>query len=58
MGKVLNWALIFLAIAIIAALFGFGGIAGTASWFAQVLFVVFLIMFVVSLLMGRRRPPI
>src|SRR4051794_31714433 len=32
----LNWALTFLIIALIAAVFGFGGIAGTAAWIAQV----------------------
>ena len=41
-------------IAIIAAIFGFGGIAGTASGIAQVLFVGFLILAVLSLLFGRR----
>lgn len=45
----LGWALTFLLVAIVAALFGFGGIAGTAAWIAQILFVVALILFVVSL---------
>ena len=50
----LNWALTFLVVAIIAAVLGFGGIAGTATWIAQTLFVVFLVLFLVSLLLGRR----
>ena len=43
---------------LVAAL-GFGGVAGTASGIAQVLFGLFLIIFVVSLLLGvlRGRPP-
>jgi uncharacterized membrane protein YtjA (UPF0391 family) len=35
----LGWALTFLVIAIIAAIFGFGGIAGAAAGIAQVLFI-------------------
>ncbi len=46
--KALHWTLIFLVVALIAALFGFGGIAGTAAWIAKALFVLFLILFVVS----------
>ena len=38
-----------------AALLGFAGIAGTAAWIAQVLFVVFLALFLVSLIFGRKR---
>ncbi len=34
----LSWALTFLVIALIAAVLGFGGIAGSAAWIAQVLF--------------------
>ena len=50
----LSWAIGFLILAIIAAVFGFGGIAGTAVGLAKVLFFLFLIAFVVSLLMGWR----
>ena len=46
----LYWAAVFFVIAIVAAVFGFGGIAAGASSIAQVLFFVFLILFVVSLL--------
>lgn len=53
----LYWAILFLVVAIIAAFFGFGVIAGTAAWIAKVLFVVFLILFVVSLIFGRRGTP-
>jgi len=53
----LNWAVTFLIIALIAAVFGFGGIAASAVGFAKILFFVFLVLFVVSLLMGGIRRP-
>jgi len=46
----LNWAVTFLVVALIAALLGFTSIAGTAIGIAKILFFVFLILFVVSLL--------
>jgi uncharacterized membrane protein YtjA (UPF0391 family) len=46
----LNWALTFLVVAIIAALFGFTGIAGAATDIARTLFFVFLVLLVVSAL--------
>jgi uncharacterized membrane protein YtjA (UPF0391 family) len=54
----LYWALMFLVVALVAAIFGFGGIASTATGIAQVLFVIAIIMFLVSLLAGymRRNP--
>jgi len=55
----LNWALTFLIIALIAAVFGFGGVAVQAAGIAKILFVVFLILFLVSALTGVvRRPPV
>ena len=53
----LYWALMFLVIALVAAVFGFGGIASTAAGMAQILFVIALVLFVVSLFAGfmRRR---
>ena len=48
----LKWSIIFLVIALVAALFGFGGIAGTAIGIAKVLFFVFLVLFILSLVMG------
>lgn len=57
----LRWALIFLIVAIIAAVFGFGGIATTAAGIAQILFVIFIVLFLASLIYhlisGRRPPP-
>ena len=54
----LYWALMFFIFALVAALFGFGSIAASAAWIAKVLFVVFLVLFVVSLLTGWSRRPI
>ena len=51
----LHWAIMFLVIALIAALFGFTNVAGTAYGAAQILFFVFLVLFIVSLLFGYRR---
>jgi uncharacterized membrane protein YtjA (UPF0391 family) len=51
----LHWALVFLVVALVAAVFGFGGIASTAAGMAQILFVVALVLFVVSLLFGFAR---
>jgi uncharacterized membrane protein YtjA (UPF0391 family) len=51
----LYWAAVFFVIALIAAVFGFGGIAIEAVGVAKILFFVFLILFVLSLLLGRPR---
>ncbi|MBS0659981.1 MAG: DUF1328 domain-containing protein [Verrucomicrobia bacterium] len=40
----LHYAIVFLIVAIIAAVLGFGALAGTAAWIAKVLFVVFLVI--------------
>jgi uncharacterized membrane protein YtjA (UPF0391 family) len=45
----LFWAAIFLVIALIASLFGFGVIASASAGIAQILFVVFLVLFVATL---------
>jgi uncharacterized membrane protein YtjA (UPF0391 family) len=52
MSALLKWALAFLVIAMIAALFGFGNIAEGATDIAQVLFAIFLIIFVVLIVMA------
>lgn len=54
----LRWAAIFFIIAIVAAVFGFGGIASGATEIAKILFYVFVAVFLVSLLFGiAKRPP-
>lgn len=50
------WAAIFLVVALVAAILGFAGIIGASAGIAQMLFVVFLTLFVATLLVGRRRP--
>ncbi len=52
----LYYALVFFVIAILAALFGFGGVAVASAGIAKILFFLFLIAFLVSLVMhlGRR----
>ena len=54
----LSWSLTFFIVALIAAAFGFGGIAGTAVGIAKILFFVFLVLFVLSLIFGRRGPSV
>jgi len=49
----LYWAVVCLIVAIVAGILEFGGIAGTATDMARILFVVFLILFIVSLVMRR-----
>jgi uncharacterized membrane protein YtjA (UPF0391 family) len=51
----LNWALTFFLIALLAAIFGFGGIAIAAAGIAKICFFIFLILFVVSLVAHTMR---
>ena len=51
----LGWAVTFLVIALIAAVLGFGGIAGFAVELAKIVFVVAIILFVVSAIFGLMR---
>jgi uncharacterized membrane protein YtjA (UPF0391 family) len=57
----LSWAITFFLLAIVAAVFGFGGLAGTFGSIAQFLTVMFVVLFVASLLYslvtGRRASP-
>ncbi len=46
------WAVAFLILGIIAGILGFAGIAGTATWIAQVFFFLLLIAFIVTFLWG------
>ena len=52
----LRYAVIFLVIALIAGLFGFGVIGGISANIAWILFVVFLILAVIGFLFGRGAP--
>lgn len=57
----ISWAITFLVVALVAAVLGFGGIAGTATEFAVIIFYVAIVLFAISLaynlLTGRRPPP-
>lgn len=53
----LRYAIIVLLIAIVAGALGFYGLEGLAMWFARVLFLVFIALFIVSLVTGRRIAP-
>jgi len=51
----LHYAVVFFIIALVAALFGFGGIAASAAGIAKILFLVFIVLAVASLLFGLIR---
>lgn len=55
----LYWSVVFFVLAIVAAALGFGGIASAATGIAQILFFVFVVLFLASLVFGTRRaePP-
>jgi uncharacterized membrane protein YtjA (UPF0391 family) len=50
--SLLKWALIFLVVSIIAAVFGFTGISAASADIARILFYIFVIIFVVLLVLG------
>jgi len=52
----LRWALAFAILALIAGVLGFGGLAGDFAYLAKILLFVFLVLFIVSLIFGRRWP--
>ena len=53
----LVWALIFLVIAIVSAVLGFGGLAAASAGIAQILFYVFLGLFAITLIIGLASKP-
>ena len=55
MGNLLQYAIVFLVVALIAAAVGFGGVAGFAMEAARILFWVFIVLFVISLIAGLMR---
>ena len=54
----LSWALTFFVIALIAALLGFGGVAGLSADIGWLFAVLAVVLLVVSMFAGRRSPPI
>jgi uncharacterized membrane protein YtjA (UPF0391 family) len=51
----LGWAVTFLVVALVAALLGFGGIAGTAMEAATLVFFVAIVLFAISAVIGLMR---
>jgi uncharacterized membrane protein YtjA (UPF0391 family) len=51
----LGWAITFLIVALVAAVLGFGGIAGTAVEIAKLIFFVAIILFAISAVVGLLR---
>ncbi|MDX1963688.1 MAG: DUF1328 domain-containing protein [Pirellulales bacterium] len=49
----LHWTIVFLVIALIAGVFGFTSIYAAASGIAQILFFIFIVLFILSLLFGQ-----
>ena len=54
-GNLLHWAVVFLVVAVVAAVLGFGGVAGTAMEGARLLFWVALVLLLLSLVFGFLR---
>jgi uncharacterized membrane protein YtjA (UPF0391 family) len=50
----IRWAIAFAVLALIAAVLGFGGLAGEFESIAKILLFVFLVLFVLSVVLGRR----
>jgi uncharacterized membrane protein YtjA (UPF0391 family) len=51
----LYFAFLFLLLAIVAGILGFGVIAGTAAAIAKGLFILFVVLFVLSMLLGKKK---
>jgi uncharacterized membrane protein YtjA (UPF0391 family) len=51
----LRWTITFLIIAVVAAIFGFGGIAAGAASIAKILFYIFIVLFLLSIIGGGLR---
>ena len=53
----LYWALVFLVVALVAGALGFGGVMGASLGIAKILFFVFLVLFLISLVTHMTRRP-
>ena len=51
----LSWSLVFLIVAVLTALLGFGEDAGLTSWLAEAFFVISLALFLASLISHYKR---
>ncbi len=54
----LYYAIVFAVLALVAGLLGFVALGGTLAWIAKALLLVFVALFVVSLVFGRRTGPV
>lgn len=50
----LRWAVLFAILAIVAGVLGFGGLAGDFAYITKILLFVFVVLFLLSLVLGRR----
>ncbi|HKM55325.1 MAG TPA: DUF1328 domain-containing protein [Isosphaeraceae bacterium] len=50
----IRWAILFAILALVAGVLGFGGLAGDFALIAKILLFFFLVLFVISLVIGRR----
>lgn len=55
--NLLVWALVFLVLAVLAAILGFGVVAATSALIARVLFFVFVVVFIILLIAGLLNRP-
>lgn len=56
----LRWALLFFLLAVFAAIFGFSNLASDFAGIAQILFIIFIVLFVISAIAQaiRGKPPV
>jgi len=54
----IRWAITFAILALIAGVLGFGGLAGDFSYIAKILLFVFIVLLIVSAVLGRGRGPV
>ncbi len=52
----LEWSVTFFILALVAGIFGFGGMAAEMAWIAKILFIIFVALFLVSFIRGRGAP--
>lgn len=51
----LRWTVIFLVLALLAGVLGFGGLAGSFAYIGKILFFIFVILLIASFIFGRGR---
>ncbi|CAI9122048.1 DUF1328 domain-containing protein [Brytella acorum] len=51
----LRWTVIFLILALIAGVLGFGGLAGSFAYLGKILFFIFVVLLICSFIFGRGR---